>query len=52
MFMPEVEKKGGLPCFMIDLITDMAVKVAIGTFGDTERPVDIESNLFTVRLLC
>lgn len=49
--MSEIEKERVLPCVMIYLITDMAVKVAIGTFGDTERPVDIEGKRFKVRLL-
>lgn len=49
--MPEIEKERILPCIMINLIAHMAVKVAIGTFGDTEGPMDIEGNLFPVRLL-
>ena len=40
--MREVGEQRVAPCVLVDARADMAVEVAIGAFGDAERPVDVE----------
>ena len=40
--MREISEQGRLPFSDVNALADMAVEIAIGAFGDAERPVDIE----------
>ena len=40
--MREVGQQGVAPRVLVDGVADVAVEVAIGAFGDAERPVDVE----------
>jgi hypothetical protein len=41
--MAEILQQRRAPLLLIDRFPDMAVEVAIGTFGDAERPMDVKS---------
>ena len=43
--MGEICQQRGSPSVLIDRVADMAVEVAIGAFGDAERPVDVEGEV-------
>jgi hypothetical protein len=40
--MVKLSKKGVSPTVLIDLFRDVAIEVAVGALGHTERPVDID----------
>ena len=47
-FMGEVGEQRLAPLRLVDRLADMAVEVAIGAFGDAERPVDVERQIASV----
>ena len=42
MFVVHVGQQGIAPLLRVGRFADMAVEIAIGAFGDAERPMDIE----------
>ena len=40
--MSEIAKQRVAPQILVDRLPDMAVEVAIGAFGNAERPVDVK----------